>query len=149
MQVWTEQNFDDTSWHDCHVHGWSITAAEHGQATLTLDIDFILDWQQPGDGAFAFLVAPATLTFFDVFGLVLRVDYTGFAVAPFSISGIEREKRVNAGGYIDFLYRIEVNYPAGTIEFAGNRFRQILRAAPILSQSQSLEPHQRAPMREG
>lgn len=88
VQTWTEVDFDRLSWHDCHVHAWAIAAAEHGQATLTFDIDFITAWQPPVEGAFAFRVAPATLTFFDVFGLAFEIDYTGFGVGPFSIQGV-------------------------------------------------------------
>ena len=147
MQSWTEQNFDELIWHDCHVHAWGIAEAAHGHATLTLDIDFITAWEQPGDGTLTFQVAPATLVFFDVFEFVFSVDYTGFAVAPFSMQGIERELRVNAAGYRDYLYRIEIDYPPrGSIRFSGDRFRQVLRAAPTRSSSQSLDPGARVPL---
>ena len=149
MQSWTEQDFDELCWHDCHVHAWGIAEAEaaRGTATLTLDIDFITTWEQPGDGTLAFQVAPATLVFFDVFEFAFSVDYTGFAVAPFSIQGIERQLRVNAAGYRDYLYSIEIDYPPrGFIRFSGDRFRQVLRALPVRTSSQSLEPGARVPL---
>jgi hypothetical protein len=150
VQSWTEQEFEELCWHDCHVHAWGITKAAHGQATLTLDIDFITAWEQPGDGAFAFQVAPATLVFFDVFAFAFSLDYTGFAVGPFSIRGIERDLRVNAAGFQDYLYRIEIDYPpGGLIQFSGDRFRQVLRAPPARSSSQSLDPGVRVPLLGG
>lgn len=147
MQCWTEQDFAELCWHDCHVHAWGIAEAAHGHATLTLDIDFITEWEQLGDGALAFQVAPATLVFFDVFELAFSVDYTGFAVEPFSIRGIERALRVNEAGYRDYLYTIEINCPpGGFIRFSGERFRQVLRALPTRSTRQSLEPGARVPL---
>lgn len=150
MQSWTEQDFDELCWHDCHVHAIGIAEAAHGRATLTLDIDFITEWEQPGDGTLAFQVAPATLVFFDVFEFSFSVDYTGVAVAPFSMHGIERTLRTNEAGYRDYLYSIEIDYPPrGFIRFSGERFRQVLRASPTRSTSQSLEPAARAPLLGG
>ena len=147
MQAWTEQDFDGLSWHDCHLHAWGISEAEHGRAILTLDIDFITAWERPGDGTLAFLVAPASLVFFDVFELAFSIDYTGFAVAPFSIQGIERSLRVNDAGYRVYLYSIEIDSPpGGFIRFSGERFRQVLRAPPTRSTSQCLEPGARVPL---
>lgn len=142
MQTFTEQNFDELGFHDCHVHGWGIAEAAEGLGTLTLDIDYITAWEQPGDGTFTFLVAPATLVFVDVYLLVLAVNYTSFCVKPFSIDGIERESY--ADGY---RYRIEIGEPLDSlISFCGNRFRMAFRAPPIRSTSQCLAPAARVPM---
>lgn len=149
MQTWTERDFDALSWHDCHVHGWGLVEVEHGRADLTLDLDFILAWERPGDGAFVFVVAPATLVFFAVFALRFEIDYAGFAVAPFSLHGIERELRVDTADHREHSYRLEINSPRGLISFAGDRFRQTLRAAPIRTADQWLEPGQRAALFRG
>lgn len=150
MQSWTEQDFDHLCWHDCHVHAWGIAEAAHGRATLTLDIDFITAWEQPSAGMLAFQVAPATLVFYDVDDFVFAVDYTGFAVAPFSMRGIQREMGENAAGNRNYLYRIEIDYPPrGLIRFRGDRFRQVLRAPSIRSSSQSLDPSARVQLLGG
>jgi hypothetical protein len=144
MQEWTENDFDDLSWHDCHVHAWGLRGAEHGQGTLTLDIDFITAWEQPGDGSFVFQVAPATLRFFDVSDLKVSVDLGGLETAPFPILGIERELRTRHGEYRDYRYSVRVGDVAGgQIGFSGHRFRQVLRAAPIRTRSQRLAPETR------
>ena len=145
MQTWTEENFDELSWHDCHVHAWGITEAAHGRATLTLDIDFITAWEQPGDGTLTFQLAPATLVFFDIFDFAFSIDYTGYAVAPFSMRGIERVLRVSGAGYRVYVYSCEID-PHGFIRFSGERFRQVLRAPPIRSSHQSLAPGARVPL---
>lgn len=95
MQGWTEQDFDELCWHDCHVHAWGIAEAEaaRGTATLTLDIDFITTWEQPGDGTLALQVAPATLVFFDVFEFAFSVQDTAMldlVVPRIRAVGIER-----------------------------------------------------------
>ncbi|MCR9247314.1 MAG: hypothetical protein NXI31_19970 [bacterium] len=144
---WTESDFGELGWHDCRVHGWSIAEAQHGQATLTLDLDYITQWEQPVDGRYTFHVAPATLVFFEVFGLTMTLDYEGSAGGAFAIEGIEREERVNAAGYRDYLYTIRIHDPpTGSIQFEGNRFRQVLRASPIRTTNQYLDPAVRAPL---
>jgi hypothetical protein len=149
MQTWTEQDFDAMTWHDCHVHSWGLAEAAHGQADFTLDIDFITAWENPGDGTLAFRVAPATLVFFAVFAFQFEIDYTGCAVTPFSIDGIARELRVNEAGYRDYLYRLQINWPRGFFTFSGDRFRQSLRAEPIVTRSQHLEPDERVALLGG
>jgi hypothetical protein len=130
------------------VHAWAIRAKGDGCADLTLDLDFLTEWANAGDGSFRFRVAPATLVFFDVFGLVMQVDYTGFAVEPFSIHAIEREPTVEVPGLREFEYRITIE-PRGRMTFFGHRFVQRLRAAPILTRSQDLDPAQRVPFTAG
>ena len=142
---WTEANFDEMCWHDNHVHALRIEEGEHGTGQLTLDIDYIVEWLCPQDGNFSFRVAPATLTFHDVFALKIHVDWASVqaGMRPFSIDGIEREKREHPSGHVDWSWTIRVNWPEGFISFTGTRFTQVLRSEPIATQSQSLEPAQR------
>ena len=148
MQSWTEADFDDLSWHDCRVHAWAIRGNGNGCGDLLLDVDFLTEWAHAADGSFRFRVAPATLVFADVSGLVMRVDYTGFAVEPFRIDAIEREPTVAVPGLREFAYRIAIE-PRGAITFYGHRFVQRLRAAPVATSSQWLEPEGRAPFATG
>ena len=148
MQSWTEADFDDMSWHDCHVHGLAIRGKGNGCADLILDLDYLTEWSHAEDGSFRFRVAPATLVFADVFGLVMHVDYTGFAVEPFAIDAIARDLTVAVPGLREFAYRITI-HPSGAITFFGHRFVQRLRAAPIATRSQWLEPDERAPFAAG
>ncbi|MBM3770562.1 MAG: hypothetical protein FJW27_04590 [Acidimicrobiia bacterium] len=65
---WTTVDFESLSWHDCHVYGFGLEEREHGTADLTFDLDFIVEWLCRVDRSVEFRVAPATLTFHEVFG---------------------------------------------------------------------------------
>src|SRR5580765_4389158 len=82
---WTTSDFDTMSWHDCHVYGFALEEKEHGTGDLILDIDFIVEWLCHTDRHFEFRIAPATLTFHNIFGLRFELDYTSAAISPFAI----------------------------------------------------------------
>jgi hypothetical protein len=146
-QKWTTADFDVLSWHDCHIHGFRLAELneERGSAELELDIDFIMEWIVQGDSAFRFRIAPATLTFHDVFGLRVTLDYATPAagMTPFSIDGIEREPLPLPAGYTSFRWRLPVNWPAGEITFESPGFTQVLRSEPIIHDGQCLTASQR------
>jgi hypothetical protein len=140
--TWNESDFDRMSWHDNHVHGVRIRAGEHGTGQLELDLDYILEWLRPSQGAFAFRIAPATLTFREVYDLRIEIDYEApsAGLVPFSIAEIEREEAV--AGHSDG-WRIQINWPNGRISFRASGFNQELRAEPITTASQSLTHDER------
>ena len=140
---WDESRFEEMSWHDNHVHGLRIREGEDGCGELELDLDYILEWLRPTPSAFAFRLAPATLTFVDVFDLRIEIDYAAATagITPFSISEITRESPVNGGA---LKWKIELNWPQGAISFSASGFRQTLRVSPIVSDSQSLSHQKRA-----
>ena len=143
-QSWNESQFDEMSWHDNHIHGLRIRQGPNGyDGELELDIDYILEWVCPSASTFTFRVAPATLTFVDVLDLRIEVDYAaaGAAVTPFSIDGITRDT-INSGG--SARWTIELNWPKGVISFTASGFRQVLRAHPIVTSSQSLTEQERS-----
>lgn len=74
--TWTNADFERLSWHDNHVHGLRIVEGEHGSGELVLDIDHIVEWLPPVEGSCRFLLAPATLTFHEVYDLRIEIDYT-------------------------------------------------------------------------
>src|SRR3954447_15608689 len=88
---WTQDQFDEMSWHDNHVHALRIVAGQHGAGELVLDIDYIAEWLRNGD-EFRFRLVPAALRFTDVTNLRLSLDYASpsAAMGPFSIHAIER-----------------------------------------------------------
>lgn len=148
MQSWSEQDFDEMCWHDCHVYGWRIGEGEYGCGNLTLDLDYITRWEQPAEGGCLFHVAPATLEFFDINQLAMSIDYQGCAIGPFSIDGIERTILFDIPAGRSYRFDIQVNFPfEGFLRFIGNQFRQTLRGDPIRSSSQSLDPAERAKFR--
>ncbi len=143
---WTNADFDQLSWHDNHLHGFTVREGEQALGELALDIDFILEWLCDKDsGSCEFRIAPATLTFHEVSDLVVALDYvtTTAALCPASIGEITRESRADPSGYRTFNWRIDINWPAGCIRFIASGFSQILRAAPIVVPQQYLSPGQR------
>jgi hypothetical protein len=50
--VFTEADFDELSWHDCHIWAqrFDVGSPEEDDWTsdLVLDLDFIVEWHQPG-----------------------------------------------------------------------------------------------------
>jgi hypothetical protein len=142
---WTTADFENLSWHDCHVYGFRLEEREHGTAEVEFDIDFIVEWLCQEDRSFKFRVAPAVLTFHNVFDLRLELDYAavGAGMTPFSIAGIEREGIANENGNSSFLWRMSINWPTGVITFQSPGFTQVLRRAPILVPRQALLPKER------
>src|SRR5438132_1137008 len=82
---WHTDDFDSMSWHDVHVHGFRFASykPDEGTADLILDIDYILKWEQSGNG-FLFTVCRADLTFHDTFLLNLA----GIAMLAHIISSL-------------------------------------------------------------
>jgi hypothetical protein len=144
---WTISDFDDLSWHDCHVHGLRLGSVkeEKGAADLEFDIDFIVEWLRRDDRTLQFRIAPATLIFYDVFGLRITLDYATqtAGVIPFSLDGIERERVAYPTGHISFRWQLPVNWPAGQITFESPGFTQFLRTKPLLVTRQYLLPGER------
>jgi len=144
---WTEADFESLSWHDNHVHGLQIEVAnpDHGTGHLILDLDHILEWLAPIEGRYRFRVAPATLTFLDVFGLRIDLDWAAVTAGmiPFSIGQIRREKAEYPGGFT-WNWMIVVNWPKGAITFSGTKFTQVLRGEPIITMEPCLSIQERA-----
>lgn len=134
---WHTADFDGLSWHDVHVHGFRIVEGENGTAELQLDIDFILEWIQDGDGRFRFRLAQAMLQFHEVFGLRFALDYVACSagMSAFAIGGITRvplrggddASEDDAGEDLGpWRWRIDVGWPEGFLEFESTGFSQWL-----------------------
>jgi hypothetical protein len=143
--TWTTDDFDRLSWHDCHVHGFSIAEGEDGTGELTLDVDFIVEWLCHEDRPAQFRIAPADLTFHDIFGLKVQLDYETVqaGMTPFSLGEIARERIEYPTGFVSYHWRLLVNWPSGVISFQSPGFTQTLRKPPLLVDRQSLLPEQR------
>jgi hypothetical protein len=138
--------FEEMGWHDNHVHAFTIRAGNDGTGELLLDIDHITEWLCEENGAYAFMIVPSTLTFHQVFNLVVAIDYASpsMAIAPISIHEIHREPLQYANGYASYKWRIELNCPTGEISFEAPGFSQLARAGAIKSQSQCLSTEARS-----
>lgn len=112
--IWTESDFDKMSWHDNHIYKIRLTE------DLELDIDYILEWNQPDfEGLpFTFWIAPATLVFKDVKNL--SFDFTILSEGSFEIEDIER---VNQNQWTIITQQ-------GDIQFTSDTFEQFIRQKP-------------------
>jgi hypothetical protein len=111
----------------------------------TLMLDFIVEWLWHEDRSCESRVAPATLTFHDIFGLRVELDYASVSagMTPFTIAGIEREALAYSTGHASFRWRLPVNWPSGLITFESPGFTQVLRRPAILVARQALLPEER------
>jgi hypothetical protein len=146
----TEADFERLSWHDCHLWGvrFEVGDPDDGDWTsdLVLDLDFIVEWQSPGPGRFAFRVAPARLVFHGVTDPRIDIRWgTGAfrtALHPASIDRIHRDRIHDQKVYLDrpyFAWRIALNWPrGGEIAFGAVGFTQTLVAEPVTLDTQHL-----------
>jgi acid stress-induced BolA-like protein IbaG/YrbA len=142
--AWSDQQFDEMSWHDNAVHALRIVEGIHGAGELVLDLDYILEWVKCEGDNCEFKVVPATLTFKGVTNLRISLDYATptAALGPFSIHAIERrtERRQR---YEAQLWKILVNWPVGEISFEALGFEQRSTGDPVHSAAMCLNPSER------
>lgn len=146
----TEADFEDLSWHDCHVWGVRFDAGDPDEndwtSELVVDLDFITEWLPGGIGGAVFRVAPAKLVFHGVTDPRIAINWgnSGFQTAlhPASIEAIRRERVQDQKVYPDrpyFSWRILLNWPdGGEIAFGAVGFTQTLLAEPVLVAKQHL-----------
>ena len=151
----TDADFDDVSWHDCHVWGVSVGAGDPDTSDwtsdLALDLDFIVEWICGVNQTFQFRVAPATLVFHGVTDPRIGVSWgeggLQAAIHPISIDRIVREPLEQQKVFHDrpyYRWTIRSNWPAGgEITFGATGFTQRLRSEPVLSPRQHLSRHER------
>ena len=142
-QIWTDEQFDEMSWHDNCVHALRIVEGVHGAGELILDLDYILEWIEVEDN-FQFLILPVTLKFREVTGLRISLDYATptIALGPFSIHAIER-KVEQRERYAAQVWKLLINSPVGEITFESQGFEQRGAGAPKISNGQWLSPEER------
>ncbi len=146
---WTEQDFEQLSWHDNHVYAVRLDVGDTEQnewrSELVFDVDHIVEWVK-GENGVLFRVAPATLRFHNVTDLKIHVDGgdSGHQVAinEWSIHDVTREQVKDQKICLDqpyYAWRIELNWPrGGLISFGASGFTQVLRADAVLQDQQKL-----------
>src|SRR5262245_32266029 len=153
----TETDFEELSWHDCHIWGMEFQTGDPDEDDWTSDvvfnIDYIVEWLCGVDQSTRFRVAPARLTFHVVSDLKVAVDRgrRGFQASPTQvlIDRIRRERipRHEQKLFLDQPYyrrTVELCAPTkGSIEFGAVRFTQALLAEPIVSERQHLTLRER------
>ena len=143
--VWTEADYENMSWHDCHVHGFEILEGIHGEGELTLDIDYITEWRSGANGKYQFVIAPARLTFKGVSQLQMELDYKTptAGLVPFSISNISRTEVTRHPGHATSEWNIGINWPEGRIYFEAHGFIQESYGPSVETDQQMLSVVQR------
>ena len=142
--AWSDQHFEEMSWHDNAVHALRIVEGVHGAGELVLDLDYILEWVKCEGGKCEFRIVPATLTFKGVTNLRISLDYATptAALGPFSIHAIERRTERRAR-YEAQLWKILINWPVGEISFEALGFEQRSTGDPVHSAAMFLNPSER------
>jgi hypothetical protein len=133
--IWTDEQFALMGWHDCRIHAMAFAPETF---ELVFDIDYLFAWIPPpaGDGAYTFVVAPATLVFHDVGDV--RYDLHS-ATGALHIDDVTRSTTSHATGTpTDWTWLITCH--EGTIQFQASGYRQYIRRAPSISAHQHL-PH--------
>jgi hypothetical protein len=126
-KIWTDANFEEMGWHDATIY--KIRLAKD----LELDIDYILQWNQPEieNTPFTFWVAPATLVFKNVMNLEFEFDT--LSEDSFEIADIER---VQPNEWVIITQQ-------GHIQFKSEGFEQFIRQQPSFQFGQSISYFER------
>jgi hypothetical protein len=133
-RIWSDETFDEISWHDVHIHG---IACIPDRFEFCLDIDYLVEWRcpPPGHGPAQFLVAPATLVFENVSGVVIGVNSQQGLL---TISEVRRERRDALPGASVPSWQWLLKCEEGEITFRASGFHLVLRLSPVLSDVQCL-----------
>lgn len=152
----TEVDFENLSWHDCHIWGIEFCVGDPAEqdwtSDLMLDIDFIAQWVPDTGGQFQFRVAPAILVFHGITDPRIDINWgsSGFQSSLYiaSIDAIRRERVQEQKVYLDrpyYKWQIVLNGPQNSaISFGAFGFTQILLAEPVQAQQQHLSRSERA-----
>ncbi|MFD1000280.1 hypothetical protein ACFQ21_13235 [Ohtaekwangia kribbensis] len=124
--IWTEKDFGKMGWHDATIYGLRLTE------NLELDIDYILQWNQPDiEGfQFTFWVAPATLVFERPTDLTIELTQS-FGDKWLEIDDIEME-------VVESKNIWTIITQQGDISFKADTFKQIIRRRPSFQLGQSI-----------
>lgn len=144
--VWTEIDFENMGWHDCHIYGLIFEPSNQDGFTsnLLFDIDYIFDWIHPVPPKqnFSFWVSPCTLIFEDTFGLTINIDRRGGTTDMLEIADLYLVDKVEQEAN-KWIYEWNIDLQEGRINFKSTGFKQIVRRQPIHSGVQVLDKTQR------
>lgn len=143
--VWMQDDFEVMGWHDVNIYGVIIEKGEEPwQGNLIFDIDYIFEWVHPvpPQKYFSFWVAPCTLIFKEVYELRINIDQQGNTLELFDFDGItmvSKKKLDNGSTIYEWLLELHI----GEIQFKSLGFEQMVRRAPIYTNSQVLSLDER------
>lgn len=140
--IWTDGDFEVMGWHDATI--WAIHLDPDGRE-LSLDLDYIFKWVDPGPGQthYKFWVAPATMVFESVRAMKMIIEpRTGaIEVADLNRGGLEPTQ----DGKQERSYRFQLpsgtganreTFDEGEISLRSSGFRMFVRRAAELLEGQ-------------
>ena len=134
--IFTEADFEQMSWHDCHIHAFSF----NDNFELLLDIDYIFEWVSPKKGSkyYKFWIAPCTLVFENVYNIELESDHKLPIIDYIERSNAQRPKNAE---YInkDLEYDWDIVMISGEMTFKSIGFKQYVRKPPVFIGTQQLD----------
>jgi hypothetical protein len=152
----TEADFEQMSWHDCHIWRLEFQVGEPDEDDWTDDLviglDFITQWLCGADRTCSFMIAPASLVFHGVTDLRIAIEWgrSGFqtAIHHVAIDRISRELIHDQKVFLDrpyYQWKIKLNWPKdGEISFGAVGYSQTLLAEPVISTKQHLSLKERS-----
>lgn len=123
-RIWTDKDFEQMGWHDATVYGLRL------DDDLALDIDYILQWNEPDPEGFiyTFWIAPATLVFLNIKSLrfEVEIDPDKLTINTIEIQDIERTQEDDTNHWI-------IRTHQGDFEFDSEGYVQYFRQEPSLA----------------
>jgi len=116
---WDDSDFREMGWHDATL--WSFVA-NPDQFEFLLDLDYIFKWVKPkkDDSFFNFWVAPVTMVFNNVSGVVIDIESAQGAIQIADLHRGGPETAPN-GKTTQYSYRIECQ--EGAISLTATEFQ--------------------------
>lgn len=134
--IFTEAEFDQMSWHDCHIHSFSF----NDNYELLLDIDYLFEWVQPKKGSryYKFWIAPCTVIFENVYNIEFELEDKQPIIDYIEKANPQRPKNAEYIGK-EFEYEWDIVMINGEMTFKAVGFKQYVRQPPILLGAQRLD----------
>ena len=138
--IWTDLDFDVMGWHDCRVHAIAFNPEKY---ELMFDVDYILEWVEDDESRYKFLIAPATLVFFNVHSGEISADLTAGVTILDITRGSSRPvgNPEHAGNAEELLWTFECI--DCDLSFWSVGYTQFIRQVPMLVSDQHLDHEER------
>ncbi len=143
--VWTQDDYENMSWHDANIYGLTIEKIEDNwTAEFLLDIDYIFKWVHPIPPAqtFTFWVAPCTLIFKECFDLDMDFKTDGDCLDLMEIADMYLKSKTEQVKN-KFVYEWTIELQQGQITLKSYGFEQIVRQQPKHVKGQVLTLNER------
>jgi hypothetical protein len=131
--LWTDSDFEAMGWHDCRFY--AVTLPDE-QFQMKLDIDYIFALDESMSEDLKFWVSPCDLIFENISQFKINVDFEDSMLL--FIGDIKRTNPRLSPNKKVTIWDYFINCDNGSVSFSATGFKQILRAAPVLSKTQDL-----------